>query len=126
MENYHDHEIVKYEVNLKERLITLFMKYTRSYNIYDCKVEFSDVFAHYIENALSGSIILELVKGDIACFVKDNVDLLSNHRNYLWPKDYDTLDELEMFLTEGKYEYYIIMSSYGLSGWILSKGIHKN
>lgn len=124
MENYHDYEIVKYEVNLKERLITLYMQYTKINCVYNFKVEFLNAFAHYFENILSGSIILELVKCDIGCFVRDNVELLNNHKNFLWPKDYDTFDELEKFLTEEKYEYYIIMSSYGLSGWILSKGVH--
>lgn len=124
MESYHDHEIVKYEVNLQARLITLVLQYSGDH-INALNVEFTDVLAHYFENVLPGSIILEIVKDDISCFVKDNVELLDKHRNYIWPIDYDTYDELETFLSEGKYEYYIIMGSYGLSGWILSKGIHK-
>lgn len=124
MKNFHDHEIVKYEINLKENLITIFTQYKKNNCVFDFKVIFSDVLVHYFQNELPGSFILELEKHNIECFMKDNIELLIKSKIYLWPINFNTLEELEVYLTEQKYKYYNIMSSYGLCGWVLSKNIH--
>ena len=40
---------------------------------------------------------------------------------YLWPMDYDSLENLEKYLVLNEYKYIQIYSSMGLCGWILAK-----
>ncbi|MGG3835499.1 hypothetical protein ABEV00_00555 [Paenibacillus thiaminolyticus] len=84
-------------------------------------IVFSSVFAHYFEPEISGSIILNIEKGDLIDFLKDNKELLTQGYEYSWPSDYNTTEELMEKLEIEGYSYYIINSSYGLNGWVLAK-----
>ena len=123
MRNFHDDEIIKYEVNLKEGIVTLFTQYYKNKIKYDAQIIFSDVLVHFFENELPGSIILELRKDEIFYFIKDNIEILNAHKDYLWPINYNHLEELEEFLIAENYNYFNIISSYGLCGWVLSKNV---
>ncbi|WNR45381.1 hypothetical protein [Paenibacillus roseipurpureus] len=79
------------------------------------------MFNHFFEHQLKGSIILDIYESDIPKFIKENSELLRQHESYGWPVMYDSIDEMEQILIEGGYKYIILMSSYGLNGWVLAK-----
>lgn len=114
----HDNEIISYEVNLKDQRIIIHSIYQYLVHI---DIVFYNVLAHLFENHLKGSIILSIDRKKINQFTEDNIDLLKKQKNYCWPMDYDTIEELEERLLEQQYVYYIISSSYGLYGWVLAK-----
>ncbi|MMZ68192.1 hypothetical protein D1872_308460 [compost metagenome] len=81
---------------------------------------------HRFEHQLKDSIILDIVESDISHFIKDNLKILEESKNYGWPIRYDSISELEKKITDESYKYIEIMSSYGLSGWVLAKGYEVN
>lgn len=87
------------------------------------KVSFTDVYAHSFEDELFGSIILDIEKSTLTKFIESNSELLDQRKNYLWPTIYETTNELLQKLESENISYYIIYSSYGLSGWVLSKDL---
>ncbi len=117
--NMHDNIIDSYTVNLKENYINVVTS-KENRTIVIC---FSDVLAHYFENELNGSIILDICLENTESFIQQNKSILSERRGYNWPTNYKSLDELLCFLNYEGYKYYNIYASYGLSGWILAKNI---
>ncbi len=121
MSRIHDNEIISYEVDFENRKIIMHTRYNGSDLIENIDIVFSDVLVHMFENQLEGSIIFSIEKQEIFQFIKDNSDLLKKQKNYCWPMCYDTIEELEERLFKEQYSYYVISSSYGLSGWIIAK-----
>lgn len=117
MSKIHDNEISSYIVNLKEQQIILHMEHQNK----NTNIIFSNVLVHFFENELSGSILLDIEEYSINQFIKDNCRLLEQRKNYCWPIDYDTIEQLSEELQKEQYYYYVISSSYGLNGWILAK-----
>lgn len=115
----HDNEIISYEVDLRNRKIIIHTEYHDSTLIKNTDVIFYDVLVHSFRTELSGSIIFDIDKYEIIQFLKDNSELLKKEKNYCWPMDYNTIEELTERLDQ--YSYYVISSSYGLSGWVLAK-----
>lgn len=121
MSRIHDNEIISYEVDLKSQRIIIHTQYQDATSIENTDIVFSDVLAHLFENQLRGSIILDLEKYELIKFIENNRDLLRKQKNYGWPMDYDTIEELLERLLQEQYSYYVIYSSYGLNGWVLAK-----
>lgn len=115
----HDSEIISYEVNLKEQSIIMHTKHNST--IQHTDIVFYNVLSHFFENELKGSIIFDIEKHELIQFIKDNHNLLEKQKNYCWPLDYNTIEELIKKLSKQQYSYYVISSSYGLSGWVLAK-----
>lgn len=119
MLNIHDSEILSYQVDLKNRKILIQVERKDSSAL--VSVVFEGVMAHCFETQLNGSILFGIEKCGIEHFVYENQSLLQKYKDYCWPIDYSTLEELEEYILKGQYSYYHISSSYGLSGWVLSK-----
>lgn len=122
MGKFHDCEIIKYEVDLRERKVSMYVQSIKGNDIVSNKLIFLDVIAHCFNDELAGSTILDIELCELHKFIKDNENMLRQRKDYLWPMDYNTIDELEQYLKLNNYSYYCIFSSYGLNGWILSKG----
>lgn len=119
MSNIHDNEIISYIVDLKSHKIII---HTIEYqDSSQTEVVFCDVLAHMFETQIEGSIIFDIQKYDLNHFMKKNRDLLERKKNYGWPMDYNTEEELRERLLKEHYQYYVVTSSYGLSGWVLAK-----
>ena len=121
MSKLHDNEIISYEVNLSSRTITIYTQFKTSDSCKGTSMVFYDVLAHFFENELSGSVILEIDEYSIESFIEDNRLLLDNRKNGSWPTYYKTLAEFKEKLINEQYNFYGITPSYGLGGWILAK-----
>ncbi|MCT4542102.1 MAG: hypothetical protein N4A63_01025 [Vallitalea sp.] len=121
MSRVHDNEIISYEVDFENRKIIMHTQYQGSDLLENIDIVFSDVLVHMFENQLEGSIIFSIEKHELFQFIKDNSDLLKKQKDYCWPMYYNTIEELEERLFKDQYSYYVISSSYGLSGWVIAK-----
>ena len=119
MISIHDNEVISYQVDLRNHKIILYTE--ASNNSEEVAVLFGDVFAHQFENQIEGSIILDIKKKGLNLFFKENKELLETQKNYGWPTIYENTDELSRRLIKEGYLYYVILSSYGLSGWVVAK-----
>lgn len=119
MKYVHDYEIISYEVNLRKEEIKINTENPSTED--EVQLIFNEVFAHYFENELFGSVILDICKETLENFMDYNKNLLEERKMSGWPMMYDDNVELLNELKKGKYSYYIISSSYGLRGWILAK-----
>ncbi len=113
----HDSLLVAYEVDIKHKEIVLEVEKGEKSK----KVVFKEVLTHMFENILLYNIILQIEESKIAYFIKENKSELMQGQPYLWPMDYDSLENLEKYLVLNEYKYIQIYSSMGLCGWILAK-----
>ncbi|MEC0126594.1 hypothetical protein [Paenibacillus pabuli] len=123
MPSVHDNIILSYEVDLENESIRM---RTRSYHSdlsEDTDILFSGVLAHSFDTPLQGSIIFDIDDVGLDCFISYNRELLEKGKGQGWPIMYETDEELETKLIEGEYLYFVITSSYGLSGWVLAKKV---
>lgn len=117
----HDYEVISYEINLKDEKIKLIAQLPGAKN--QAYLKFDGVLAHYFENELSGSIILDVVEETLTNFLSYNKNLLDERKNQAWPMYYKEISQLEEKLKSENLKYYIIGSSYGLGGWVLAKNM---
>lgn len=123
MSRVHDYEILSYEVDLQNDQIIIHTKYedTISNSAELTDIIFTDVFNHYFEHQLKGSIILDFCESEISRFIIRNSEQLRKNKNYGWPMMFDSVDQVEETLVNGGYKYIVLMSSYGMNGWVLAK-----
>lgn len=123
--NVHDNEIINYKVDFKKNEITF-----ETIDVSDktVMIVFKDVLVHQFETEMPNSIIFDIEKYDLEKMVKDNKELLEQKKAFCWPPigDYNDTDDLIKKLKNDKYNYYIIESSLGLSGWVLAKSLQVN
>ncbi|WP_430883309.1 hypothetical protein [Fusibacter sp. JL216-2] len=58
---------------------------------------------------------------NISKFIDLNYELILSQSVYCWPMNFNNLDELRDRLIEEEMKYFVISSSYGLNGWVVSK-----
>lgn len=118
--NIHDNEIINYQVNLKDKTILL---HTISETNEAATILFNDLLAYNFENQLPGSILLDIFDAGIESFIPQNRDILKSRKDHLWPINYESEEGLYSYLQHNQYHYYVIQSSYGMNGWVVSKGM---
>ena len=121
----HDDCIVTYSVNLEEKVLVI-QTYNNTQKKHR-KICFYGVLTHSFKCIIDYNIIADINVCDVKEFVKENKEELKSMEGYCWPIDYNDEEELNRFLVNDKYKYIKILSSYGMSGWILAKEfeIHK-
>jgi|SRR5699024_1566796 len=121
--NIHDNQIINYQVNLRNKTILLqtISETNKAIDIY-----FNNFVAYYFENQLPGSILLDVFEDDIDKFIQQNREVLKQGKDYFWPINYETEEELLQYLRKSSYHYYIIQSSYGMNGWVISNEMYMN
>lgn len=119
MNSLHDYEILNYNVNFKNSLLTIDVTNDKS----NKKIEFVDTIAHQFSDEIPYSIILDLEELDMKYFFSRNNDLLEEKKNSGWPLMYSSVEELEVMIDESNIRYYVLYSSYGMTGWVLAKKV---
>lgn len=117
----HDNEIISYEVDFQKEHIKIHTRYQNADMKEEIDILFVDVISHMFEHQLKGSIILDICESGIDHFIKDNKELLMKNHEYCWPLPFKSIEDLKIKLTEENYKYIILMSSYGMNGWVLAK-----
>lgn len=115
----HDKIIYSYNVDFHKKNISINV-YTKA----DKRIEtitFLEVLTHSFDCILDYNIILEIQEMNIMNFFEENKEKIDNNKDFCWPVDYQTEEELKELLTVESYKYYKIFSSYGMSGWIIAK-----
>lgn len=90
MNKVHDSKILSYQINFETLKIEMNIQTEEERQD---KIIFHDICTYYFKNQLPGSILLDLVEGEISLFVHENEQLLGEGREYCWPIDYDEIDE---------------------------------
>lgn len=80
MSSVHDNEIISYNVDLKNKEISI---HTLSESGQTITIIFSGVLAHLFENHLSSSIIFDIEETELRHFFVDNKDLLEKQKRLL-------------------------------------------
>jgi hypothetical protein len=118
--NYiHDYEIDGYSVDFKESRIVIDVSLESKQK----KIIFSGVFAYKFDNEMPYSIIFDLEEKPVDSFFVGNKDLLDRTKRKIWPVRYSTLEDLKDKIIQADVHYFVLGSSYGLSGWVLSEKI---
>ena len=65
--------------------------------------------------------MLDIFDAGIESFIPQNRDILKSRKDHLWPINYESEEELFSYMQYNQYHYYVIQSSYGMNGWVVSK-----
>jgi hypothetical protein len=87
-------------------------------------VVFTGVVAHFFEYELRGNILNEIQEVEPKSVVQQYAELFKESWRYGWPSRIDyrgDLSVLENWLRDHSIRAFDIMSSYGLSGWVLAE-----
>ena len=117
MENFHDFEIYKYEVNCEIREITLYLR--EHHGEKTGVVIFKSIFGHQFQHTLEGNIVLAFEEYEADLFYKEFSNDIEIYQKYGLSV---TSKNLEEFIDESenkKLKLIVISSSYGMSGWII-------
>ncbi len=118
LENIHDNTIIKYSVDFENSKIII---NTINEDGERIDIIFEDILTCAFEEQQKNSIILDIEERTSREFINDNIELLK--RDYGWPIVYNNIEELNRIIEAQKYKYYILQSSFGLSGWVVAKTI---
>lgn len=119
MKSLHDYEILNYNINFKNSLLTIDVTNDES----NKRIDFVGTIAHQFSDEIPYSIILDLDELDIKHFFSSNKDLLEEKKNSGWPLMYSSVEELEKMIQESDIRYYVLYSSYGMTGWVLAERV---
>ena len=116
LENIHDNIIIKYSVDFENSKIII-----NTINEDGARIDiiFEDMLTCAFGEQQKNSIILDIEERRGTEFINDNIELLK--RDYGWPIVYNSIEKLNSTIEAQKYKYYILQSSYGMCGWILSR-----
>ncbi|WP_404996826.1 hypothetical protein [Caldifermentibacillus hisashii] len=121
MRKIHDSKILNYQIDFEYSTIELKVENEQNKQL---KILFEGFFAFHFENQLLGSILFDIVEGEVDSFVIENKEMLDKGKDYFWPMDYENIEDLINYIQKNSYHYYKIYASYGLNGWILSKSVN--
>ena len=122
MNSLHDYYISKYEVFSSEKEIFFYVKYQDSEPYKNAVAKFSGVIGHHFEHSLSGNIILSLEETENhSDFYKHSESELKRYRKYGLPLNTESSDKFVENLRVENLKIFEVYSSYGLSGWVISK-----
>lgn len=91
----HDEFVEEYTVSLSGEKVTI---KTRNSNGDGHIATFENVLTHMFNCVIGGSQLLEINENSIECFMEENRAILAEKRDFCWPIDYQTEDELRLFL----------------------------
>lgn len=117
MKNIHDYEIKKYSVDFVENQLVFDIEKDGELK----RIIFFKFFAYHFSYEMPYSVILDLDERNLDSFFKMNKNLLNERKDYGWPVMYDSSAELRERIESSRAKYYVLSSSYGMNGWILSE-----
>jgi len=117
----HDNIIKSYCVNFEAKTLTIntIYKVVKAMELTD--IIFTGYLVHEFNNAMSGSVIFDIIECPLDLFLQRECELLRKNKNYGWPIIYETESDLASFFQINGYNAYEIFSTLGLSGFVLAK-----
>ncbi|HVU65316.1 MAG TPA: hypothetical protein VHC70_15150 [Phycisphaerales bacterium] len=117
----HDNEVYAYSVACTTGRVTLHTVYRQHDPAQYTDVVFHGVVAHFFEHTLPTNILFDIEESDIESLVRENRTLFESSRRSAWPPlNYSgDLQGLMVELQTRSVRAFQIVSSLGLSGWVL-------
>jgi len=128
MSMVHDNVILRYNVDFEKEIMIIGTSYYSNrvgekviHELTD--IVFSGCIAHIFYNEMKDSVIFDIEEVPMNNFLNKEKDMLDAKRKAGWPIYYEDKEELAGFLQNNNYKAFCIMSSVGLSGWVLAKNM---
>jgi len=126
----HDHRLIEYRVNLRDReitLITLPVAARSQPEPEPVATVFEGLEGHHFERVSSGVILSDISELPLLDFLKDHErEFSEGHRLVGAPSWWQgTVAAAEVHLGSCGTRVFEINSSYGFSGWILASSVHR-
>ncbi len=116
----HDNTISSYLVNFEKQSIEINTKKLQE----ESSIKFQGVLVHKFENGINNNIIYEISEIPVGEFLEFEKENLLKSMAYGYPiVNIDSIKEIEKILIEKKYKIYYIISSLGMTGYIIAKDI---
>jgi hypothetical protein len=123
MSSVHDNYVYAYVVDCEHRRLILHTSYpvgdTQEYT----DAVFIGVVAHFFEYVLRGNILNAIQEITIESLIEQNAELFKDTWRYAWPilQYKGDLGILQNWLHDHSIHAFDVISSYGLSGWVLAE-----
>ncbi|MDD1505710.1 hypothetical protein PVA17_23605 [Lysinibacillus sp. CNPSo 3705] len=100
MSKIHDIKILNYQIDFENSKIEMKVENVQEKPL---KILFEDFFAFHFENQLPDSILFDIAKGEVDSFALENKELLDKEKDYLWPMDYEKVEDLIKYIEGNNY-----------------------
>ena len=117
----HDNRILSYQVDFENEILTLKTQYNTDEIHEKTDVIFTGYLTHIFYNADKHSIIFDIEEYPLNSFLENEYELLEEQKNYCWPINYETTNDLINYFQSNTYKVFSVASSYGLYGYVLAK-----
>ena len=116
----HDNTIVSYLVDFEKQSIDINTKKLKE----ESSIKFQGVLVHKFENGIKNNIIYEISEIPVEEFLEFEKENLLKSMAYGYPiANIGSIEEIKEVLIEKKYKIYYIISSLGMTGYIIAKDI---
>lgn len=116
----HDNTIVSYLVDFEKQFIDINTKKLKE----ESSIKFQGVLVHKFENGIKNNIIYEISEIPVEEFLEFEKENLLKSMAYGYPiANIGSIEEIKEVLIEKKYKIYYIISSLGMTGYIIAKDI---
>ncbi|MDR0298968.1 MAG: hypothetical protein LBI13_02645 [Streptococcaceae bacterium] len=120
MRSFHDYEIKNYKVEINGE--NSYIEFIVSSDSMTKQIIFDKMLAFKIEDVNNfQNVILDILELNVDSLVQVNSLFFEKKRDYMWPIDFDTIQDLKDYLVQNSFKAFIISSSLGLNGWIIAK-----
>lgn len=119
----HDSRLSSYEVDAKNRQITLRTEFETTGTTEKTDVIFYSVAAYHFENDSFATILYDIEETDPLELVEQNAQLFSaRHKTSGWPGPWaETLEKAKDYVRNEKLRAFDLLTTTGMSGWVLAK-----
>lgn len=116
----HDSTIFSYTVDFDKHCLHL---NTRLSEV-ETSIKFAELLAHKFDEVIDDNIVFEIFEATIEEFIESEKKYLLESIKYGFPSVYaNSIKELESFLIEKEYKVFELISSLGMTGYIIAKDI---
>jgi hypothetical protein len=123
MRSIHDNNIYSLEVRCEQECIVLHTEFLVGESPEFTDIEFNGVKGHHFENVLEGNILFGIEESTSEEFYKENTATLEAYGRFGLPLSVKTKQEFVEDISKNNLKIFVISSSYGLTGWVISEGM---
>ena len=120
MRSIHDNNIYSIEIRCEENIIILHTKLQEVDASEYTDIIFNGVVGHRFENVLDGNIILNVEEWEPEEFYAEFKTALQTYYKYGFSVNSSNLEGFSIAMLQRNLKAFVIDSSYGLSGWVIS------
>ena len=119
----HDNLVLSYTVDCRDKKIIFRIAFYDAEPHEYTDIIFSEVVAYHFEGDNCQTILFDILQASPEEIYLSHREVFERKKNYAWPFDYNTEQELLKKLNDKSIKGFLISSSYGMDGFVLAENM---